>query len=264
MNIAIVGAGDGGRALLSSLTDHEEIQVNRIIDRNFEAPGILLAKELEIPYSEDLMSIQCMDTDVIIEATGSATVMGLLRDHYANCTIIDSQGAYLLMMLVNRDLKRMEAMNRQLEAITATSGAIDALMASSQDSVASLEDISHTLLDTTEKSNTYIEESDKIIQYVDKIAQKTKILGLNANIEAARAGEAGKGFSVVAVEIQKLANNSKSFADEIREILGQLAGELRSIDEEVNRLNDLTSAQSEITGKVNAEVSSLVKETKKA
>ncbi len=262
MRIAIVGAGDGGRALLSSLTDHEEIRVNRIIDRNFDAPGIQLAKELGIPYSDDFLSIQCMETDVIIEATGSENVMKLLRENFENCTIIDSQGAYLLMMLVNQDLRRMEEMNRQLEAITTTSEAIDALMASSQESVASLEEISQILLDTTEKSNSYIEESDKIIQYVDKIAQKTKILGLNANIEAARAGEAGKGFSVVAVEIQKLANNSKSFADEIREILGQLAGELRSIDEEVNRLNHLTSTQSDITGRVNAEVSSLVKETK--
>lgn len=51
------------------------------------------------------------------------------------------------------------------------------------------------------------------------IADQTRLLALNATIEASRAGDAGKGFSVVANEVQVLANaaegNSRHFQRDI-------------------------------------------------
>lgn len=73
-----------------------------------------------------------------------------------------------------------------------------------------------------EKSLDEAKSVEKINELADAILQitsQTNLLALNASIEAARAGEAGKGFAVVADEIRLLAEDSKSTANKIQEII---------------------------------------------
>ncbi len=57
---------------------------------------------------------------------------------------------------------------------------------------------------------------------VSDLANQTNMLALNAAVEAVRAGEHGKGFSVVAAEIRKLADQSKSSAEKIYDLVNDI------------------------------------------
>ncbi|MFC5476162.1 methyl-accepting chemotaxis protein [Paraherbaspirillum soli] len=59
------------------------------------------------------------------------------------------------------------------------------------------------------------QEIGEITELISDITEQTNVLALNAAIQAASAGEAGRGFSVVAEEVQRLAERSGAATKQI-------------------------------------------------
>ncbi|WP_206698802.1 methyl-accepting chemotaxis protein [Leptospira stimsonii] len=72
---------------------------------------------------------------------------------------------------------------------------------------------------TMSKIETSTDKMGSALTIILAIADKLKLLSINASIEAARSGEAGKGFSVVAEEISKLGENTNSNAVRIQSLI---------------------------------------------
>ncbi|KOA20368.1 methyl-accepting chemotaxis protein 3 [Clostridium homopropionicum DSM 5847] len=264
MNIAIVGAGVGGSNLLNSLINVEDVKITMVVDTNLNSPGILLAKKYGIKYSDSMDSIRSSETDIVIEATGNEKVSKMVKDKFENsCTIIDSKAALFLMTLVRKDIDNITKMNNQISLIHDTSSLVEYQIKEITLTIEELRNLSSNLLSYTQLSNEYINKSDTIIKYVNEISSKTNMLGLNASIEAARAGEQGRGFSVVAKEVQKLANDSAGFSKEIDQILNKLSHEINKINVEAKKLDSLSEKQIVASNHVNDAIANLMEESNK-
>ncbi len=133
----------------------------------------------------------------------------------------DIDGAKKNVNEVFTDITTMTARTRQVtEAALSTSEAAQQGEHLMNDATEKMEHIEKSVMDSADVVRTLGENSQQIGQIVEaisSIADQTNLLALNAAIEAARAGEHGRGFAVVAEEVRKLAAESQTSAEQIKE-----------------------------------------------
>lgn len=116
----------------------------------------------------------------------------------------------------------------------------------------------HQIANHTISLSDKITQIDEIANLVSHLAAQTNILSLNAAVEAVKAGEYGKGFGVVASEIRKLAEQSRSCATQINKLVQTIQKATQStvivteegtktVDHVVMAINDIVTSTQQIS-----------------
>lgn len=92
-------------------------------------------------------------------------------------------------------------------------------------SIEKMNEIRHTIQESSKKIKKLGESAQSITEVTSLIKDITKqinILALNAAIQAASSGESGREFTVVAQEVQRLADDSEAATKKIEELINEI------------------------------------------
>ncbi len=131
----------------------------------------------------------------------------------ANATVLDM--AKSMEAVSSSALESARVANASLEAARKGSSAVS-------NSISGMNDIRTQIQETSKRIKRLGESSQEIgeiVELISDITEQTNVLALNAAIQAASAGEAGRGFSVVAEEVQRLAERSAEATKQIAAIV---------------------------------------------
>ena len=107
-----------------------------------------------------------------------------------------------------------------------------------QNAVRGMNDIRDQIQETSKRIKRLGESSQEIgeiVQLISDITEQTNVLALNAAIQAASAGEAGRGFTVVAEEVQRLAERSGEATKHIGAIVKSIQRDTQDAVEAMER-----------------------------
>ncbi|MTI81740.1 MAG: chemotaxis protein [Firmicutes bacterium] len=261
--IGIVGGGQGGYSMLRAFKGIDEVEIMGISDINDDAKGMIFAKELGIPTYNDLTKlVEKPQLDIVIDVTGVEKVREMILEHKSpGAMFVEGQAAKLMWYLAKQKDEMLSELNEQAQQLAGMGEELNATVEQVPGIINEvsvfIQDYGKTLSGSVNDVKKHLDDTDEVLQFIRKVADQTKLLGLNAAIEAARAGEHGKGFAVVAEEVRKLAEHSASSVKKISTIMKNLEEAMLGIINSVEENNKLTERQVAATEQVSYAVNQL-------
>ncbi len=99
-----------------------------------------------------------------------------------------------------------------------------------RESIEGMNEIRKYIQDTSKRIKRLGESSQEIgeiVALISDITEQTNVLALNASIQAASAGESGRGFTIIAQEVQHLAERSADATKQVSTLIKTIQGDMQ-------------------------------------
>jgi twitching motility protein PilJ len=200
---ATVGADITGA--IADAVNYAAEQLAVLVKRLDEAAGrVAGATDSATATSDKLLAASAVQSEQIRDAGGQAVAMAE--------SMSDVSGS------------AQQSASVALQSLDAARKGADAVA----DSIRGMNEIREQIQETSKRIKRLGESSQEIgeiVELISDITEQTNVLALNAAIQAASAGEAGRGFSVVAEEVQRLAERSSEATRQITAIVHTIQGD---------------------------------------
>jgi hypothetical protein len=115
-NVAIIGAGRGGTALMEIFANDPLVRIVGVAELDLKAPGLGLARQLRIPITHDYRQLLAMErVDLIIDVSGDAEVWTFLQDfHRMGVTVIGGASAKFMWELIGARIRATAEIEKTL------------------------------------------------------------------------------------------------------------------------------------------------------
>ena len=137
--------------------------------------------------------------------------------------------------MIQLDVENLTSVKDNISKLTEE---INISISDSKGALVNLSNSNNIILASFNDFKNIIVQIEDAISGIRSISDNTNLLSLNASIEAARAGEAGKGFQVVASEIRKLSNETKSLLDNMHTLSESIIERTNNISSDLNNSNN--------------------------
>ncbi len=168
------------------------VEINRATEQVTSATTVAQGTSVQLLRAAETQSDQIMQTtDAVTDMTRS------------------------ILQVSSNAAQASQVAQRSLEAANQGSQAV-------QNTISGMNEIRTQIQETSKRIKRLGESSQEIseiVELISDITEQTNILALNAAIQAASAGEAGRGFTVVAEEVQRLAERSSEATKQISAIV---------------------------------------------
>ncbi len=115
-HVAIIGAGHGGTALIEIFATDPLVRIVGVAEINPRAPGVALAKRLQIPVTADYRLLLNLERlDLVIDVSGNAAVGDRLESfHRMGVTIIGGASAKFMWQLIEARIRATAEIEKTL------------------------------------------------------------------------------------------------------------------------------------------------------
>ena len=232
------------------LAETQEATVKRQNDQNQEAI-LRLMNEMQ-PFAEGDLTVHATVTEEITGAIADSvnfaveelrTLVGRINTAVAQVTSATESAQHTSTQLLAAAERQSQEIRNTGTQVLGMARAINQVSASATESasvaraslaaaekgqqavhnaIAGMNEIRAHIQETAKRIKRLGESSQEIgeiVELISDITEQTNVLALNAAIQAASAGEAGRGFSVVAEEVQRLAERSGEATKQISAIV---------------------------------------------